>query len=313
MKLKRKTHHLLTRGKMALYGHVLNPLWLSSEQRRAIRSEAFGKLIPDYLEKYCLGAVESVPETVGSVPETGPSDVGQEKIFSIWFQGEENAPDTVKSCFASIRRHCTQELVVLDEKSLWDYISLPDCIVSKFKQGKIGYAHFSDLCRVELLYRYGGYWIDATAFATGPVPEVIADAPFFVYRTGHRISGYYSYIQNCFIHARKGEWMIAAWRAMMFAYWAEEDKRLDYFQHQLMFKVLVTRNERARRLFEAMPQIDHDLNHLLWYDLGAEPSCEELIPDLIPAENFFQKTCSRDRRFVPGSWREWIAGYWRRG
>ena len=302
MKLSRKIGHTLTRGKMALYGHVLNPLWLSSERRRAIRSAAFGKIIPSYLEKHCLAAVGTVPVT----PPPGQGD-SPEKIFSIWFQGEENAPEVVKSCFASIRKHCSQELVVLDSNTLPDYIELPKPIVEKFRQGKIGYAHFSDLCRVELLYRYGGYWLDATAFVTGPVPDVIADTSFFVYRTGHRISGYYSYIQNCFIHARKGEWLLEAWRAMMLAYWMDEDSRVDYFQHQLMFKTLVTRNAEARRRFEAMPMIDHDLNHLLWYDLGGSPACPERISEMIPAENFFQKTSARDKNFVPGSWRDWIA------
>ena len=96
---------------------------------------------------------------------------------------------------------------------------------------------------------------------------------------------------------------------MMLSFWMQEDRRIDYFQHQLMFKTLVTRNEQARRRFEAMPQIDHDLNHLLWYDLGRSPACPEDIPSLIPENNFFQKTCARDRDFVPGSWREWIANY----
>ena len=302
MDFSKRADRALTMGKIILHGHVLNPLWLPSGRRRAIRYAAMGEIIPEYLEKHYLSAAESVPVT-----ESPAADSGAEKIFSIWFQGEENAPDTVKSCFNSIRRHCKEELVVLDDRSLWDYIELPESIVRKFRQGKIGYAHFSDLCRVELLHRYGGYWLDATAFVTSPVPAIISDSPFFVYRTGKRLTGYYSYIQNCFIHARKGEWLLAAWRAMMLAFWEDEDRRLDYFQHQLMLKTIVTRIPEGQRRFEAMPQIDQDLNHLLWYDLGDSPACPQRIAEMIPKENFFQKTCARDHDFTPGSWREWIA------
>ena len=61
-------------------------------------------------------------------------DDKNEKIFTIWQQGEENAPELVKSCFRSIRKHCKQELVVLDDNNIFDYITLPDVIVQKYKE-----------------------------------------------------------------------------------------------------------------------------------------------------------------------------------
>lgn len=64
-------------------------------------------------------------------------------------------------------------------------------------------AHYVDICRVELLYEYGGYWLDSTCFVTAPIPEWICRQDFFVYMAGHETPYSYSFIQNCFIRARK--------------------------------------------------------------------------------------------------------------
>ena len=281
-------------------GHVLNPLWWSAERRRARRSDVFGRVVTDYLRRHYLSAADHLKDT--EICQTEP-----ERIFTIWFQGEENAPLLVKNCFASIRKHCTQELVVLDEKSVFDWITLPQVIVDKFRAGKMKYAHFSDICRVELLHEHGGYWLDATAFVTHPIPEFIEDCDFFVYRSGKRISGYYSYVQNCFIHARKGAFLLEAWREMILKFWEEEDKRVDYFQHQLMLKVLAQGNGTAMKLFSAMPQVDHDGIHSLWYLHGDEQADETKLGELVSPEFFFQKTSYREApKAKPGTWRDYI-------
>ena len=195
--------------KIGLFGHVLNPFWKTRIERRKIRTDLTAKVVTKYFKRY-LPAVDSVKET------TPIKDDKNDKIFTIWLQGEDNAPALVKACFRSVRRHCKQELVVLDEKTIFDYITLPKEIVKKYKDGKIGHAHFADICRVELLYQYGGYWLDSTAFVTAPIPKWIEDEDFFVYLTGnnYNIGGSpYSFMQNCFIRARKGAFLLAAWRA----------------------------------------------------------------------------------------------------
>ena len=55
-------------------------------------------------------------------------------------------------------------------------------IVEKWKRGIIGPAHFSDLIRLELLVRYGGYWIDATVYCTdGGLLAYTDQLPVFMY------------------------------------------------------------------------------------------------------------------------------------
>jgi len=244
------------------------------------------RVVNDYLCRHYLPGL-------GRVQETGAERSDDEKIFSIWLQGEQNAPDLVKACFASIRRNCTQELVVLDEQSLEREIQLPPEIVRKYKSGKMKPAHYSDICRVELLHKYGGYWLDATCYVTAPIPQVICDQEFFVYLTGNKVSCSYSFMQNCFIRARKGSYLLECWRRMILDYWMNENGTMDYLQHQLMFRTIVMNHPPAADYFSRMPHIDQDPTHVLWWTIRNEPYTPESFRKAT-AGAFYQKTSYLD-------------------
>lgn len=295
----------ITRLEMLLKGHILNPFWRGREASRARRYKSNSRILTKYIRKHWLAAADAVQQ------QPVVRDDAAEKIYTIWLQGEQNAPDIVKSCFASIRAHCKQELVVLDEQTLPDYISLPEAIITKYKEGKIEPCHFSDICRVELLYRHGGYWLDATCFVTGPIPEHIEEQDFFVYMAGRHIYGNYSYIQNCFIRARKGSWLLAAWRAIILDYWLHANRRVDYFQHQLMFRTLVKYHPYATALFANMPKIDQDPTHLLYYKHGNDPFDPALQERITREGFFFQKTTyKQEEELVPGSFRDYQTSWY---
>jgi len=290
-----------TRFRLLVRGHLLNPVWDGEEKHRQRRCAAFGDILTDYMRENWLQAAEAVPLRP-IIQDDQP-----ERIFTLWLQGEEQAPAIVKSCFASIRHHCSQELVILDGKSVFDYISLPESIVEKYRAGKIKPAHFADICRVELLHTYGGYWLDATCFVTAPIPDWIQEQDFFVFMAGEKVHGNYSFIQNCFIHARKGAFLLEAWRAMILDYWLHEDRRVDYFQHQVMFRTLVTYNPDAAAVFAEMPQIDQYPTHLYLYEYKDLPYDPEVFRKASEAGFFYQKTSYRDlEHIVPGSFADWI-------
>jgi len=278
---------------VVLMGHVLNPLWWSRDHRRQRRSDVISRIIPRYFKRY-LPAAAAIPE------RKVVHDDKNEKIWTIWLQGEDNAPALVKACFRSIRRHCKQELIILDENTIFDYITLPQEIVNKYKAGKIARAHFADICRVELLYEHGGIWLDATAFVTRPIDDWIIKEDFFVFLTGHAGSPY-SFMQNCFIRSRKGAYLLDAWRAMILDYWMHEDHNFDYFMHQLLFKTLVMNDERAKKYYAEMPHVDQDPTHMLWWDYQHKQFDQETF-DRVTSGAFFQKvTYRRSDNPIPGS------------
>ncbi|MBR1489184.1 MAG: hypothetical protein IJ611_00590 [Bacteroidales bacterium] len=285
-----------TRFRLLVEGHLLNPIWDGEERHRARRCKAFGRILMDYMRKNWLQAAADVPVTPVIRNDS------EERIFTLWLQGEEQAPDIVKSCFASIRKHCTQPLVILDGETVFDWITLPEAIVEKYRAGKIKPAHFADICRVELLHTYGGYWLDSTCYVSAPIPAWITEHDFFVFMAGEKVHGNYSYIQNCFIRARKGSYLLEAWRAMILDYWLHEDRRVDYFQHQVMFRTLVTYNATASKLFGEMAQLDQYPTHLYLYEYKDLPYDEKVLLKAAEEGFFYQKTSYRDlENIVPGS------------
>lgn len=288
--------------KYIMLGHVFNPLWKTRKARR-IKRETYNlerKLY--YLDKYVPFIKQRKAETAQDVADE------PEHIFSIWFQGEKNAPPIVQACYESMRKKGALPLEVLDADTLFDWIELPDYIIEKWKNGKIKHAHFADICRVELLYRHGGMWMDATNYMVTPVPESIMREPFFIYLAGHDIGGWYSFVQNCFFRARKGNPLLKMWRDTIFEYWKHEDRPADYFFHQILFRKVVENNAEAKWLFEKMPHIDQDPTHTIWYLYkGKQFDREEF--NRLASGAFFQKTAYRDKNAenpVPGSYADYF-------
>ncbi len=242
-------------------GHILNWPWKPRLSRRKTRGKAIQDAVGRYVDR-------TMPDIFSISEDVAGAESSPERIFSIWLQGEDNAPEIVKACYRSIRCNCTQELIVLDSETLGDWITLPDCIMDKYRRGRIRPAHFADICRVELLYRYGGIWMDATDFATAPVPDSILDEDFFIYmydpEKNWDSSYSYSFVQNCFFRSRKGSFLAKAWREAIFRYWEKEDGPIDYFIHQLLFMKVVEGNPAAAAKFAEMPHESHAVTHSLW-------------------------------------------------
>ena len=287
MKLKR----LSAKTYILFFGHIFNWLWLPSEHRRLVRGGVIAKKAEQYFKQY-------LPQNIPDEKITKTKD--NEVIYTMWLQGEENAPKLVKACFRSMRRNLKQKIVILDEKNIFDYISLPQVILEKRKKGLIKNAHFADICRVELLYEHGGYWLDATAFVTQPIPDFISNSDFFMFLVNPKWGFGYSFVQNCFIRARKGSYLLAAWRAMILDYWMHENHETDYFMHQLLFKTLVMHDEKAKKYFDEMPHVLQDGTHMLWWGYRDKPFDKKLFDD-VTKDAFFQKTTFRDLKVIPGS------------
>lgn len=273
---------------LTVQGHILNPLWGSREERRKKRYKATFDSVMGYLRRYAGPISRIRPEKPDTTPEP-------ERAFTIWYQGEEQAPPLVKACFRSMRRHLRQELVVLDSNTLFDWISLPEHIVEKWREGKIAHTQFSDICRIELLYRHGGLWFDATDFVTAPVPQYIMDQDFFLFMAGEKIRGSYAFIQSCFIRARKGNPVLGVWREANSIYWKEENLKINYFVHHMLLRLSVEVNPVAAENFAKMTKVDQDPTHSLWGEHCAEEYDEKTFAALT-SEAFFQKTNYKDKR-----------------
>ena len=139
------------------------------------------------------------------------------------------------------------------------------------------------------------------------------EADFFVYQGGDRLRGAYSGVQNCFIRAAKGSYLLKVWREAVLAYWEKEDSAVDYFVHQMLFGAAVAANPRASALYAEMPAIVQDPTHVLWYEWADRPYDEEQL-HTICAGAIFQKTDYKSAAAsspVPGSFADHILAPYR--
>lgn len=300
-KISRFLGRMRQQAHLIMMGHILNAPWKSRESRRRQRYTATREAALKYLGRYADEIKELKPEPADMTPEP-------ERAFTIWFQGEEQAPPLVKACFRSMRRHLSQELVVLDEKTLFDWITLPQFVVDKWKEGRIPHTQFSDICRIQLLYQHGGLWFDATDYVTSTVPRYIMDEGVFLFMGGDKIRGSYAFIQSCFIRGKKGNPLLGIWNKANFIYWKNENSKINYFVHHLLLLLSTRVNESAKRSMEKMPHIDQDPTHSLWGEHCMDQYDAETFRSLTK-DSFFQKTNYKDKRLLsipPGSIAEYI-------
>ena len=101
-------------------------------------------------------------------------------IWQYWAQGYNNVPEVVSRCLKSVEKYASDyQIIRLTDDNLSEYLVFPEFIYNK--RPLYSKAHFSDILRLMLLKAYGGIWMDASIFLTGPIPENIASCDFFVF------------------------------------------------------------------------------------------------------------------------------------
>ena len=110
------------------------------------------------------------------------------RIWCMWLQGLDKAPDIVKKCWASWEKYNPDwQLVLLDESNLEQYVPVQEIIGENREY--ISRNHLSDIIRINLLAKYGGVWVDATCFCCVPLDKWLgryATSGFFAFGSPNR-------------------------------------------------------------------------------------------------------------------------------
>lgn len=188
-------------------------------------------------------------------------------IWVCWLQGMENAPEIVKQCVASVKRYMPNyEVRVLTADNIFDYVTLPEYIVRKYKNGTITFTHFSDILRTALLVQHGGIWLDATVLLTDSIPAEMTDASLFFLQksvlssTPHAGSSW-------FIAAHKGNAVLQRVLDVLCVYWKHENILRDYYLFHLFIYLILTKNEQGKEAIREMPYVSNADAHILQFRL----------------------------------------------
>ena len=212
------------------------------------------------LKKYLVFPESKTSSGVSEHPNT---------IWWLWLQGAEQAPEIVRKCLESVEYYAEQigyQVIKLDKEKLFDYVKLPDSIVSKWRSGKMVNAHFSDLCRLDLICRYGGFWIDSTVYLTSEINPYILDADMFLFQSSF-LDTSETKISNWFLYSRQpGNSFFTAIRDTLLNWWNRHDTVNDYFIFHLV-AALVMESHKYDSLIEQMPYYNNSYPTLLQKEL----------------------------------------------
>lgn len=105
-----------------------------------------------------------------SINQNCDKNLYPDKIWVCWLQGEETAPPLIKVCLDRIRHFSNgHDVVLITKDNYTNYVDVPSVFLERVREGRMYYAHLSDYIRYQLLYKYGGGWLDATLFVNRPI------------------------------------------------------------------------------------------------------------------------------------------------
>lgn len=198
-------------------------------------------------------------------------------IWILWLQGMKTAPKLVQKCYESlcINKPEDFDVIVLDNSNLKEYISLPEFVWKKYNQGLISATHLSDIIRMELLYVYGGCWIDATVYCMDTIPDFMISGELFMFKIGAVVTNPVLKMSSWWIYARKGNKLIQSTRNLLYRYWEKETVLLDYFLVHIIMSKFIDTDSECRRLFNNMSYFNSGNSHILGGKLSSKYSREE--------------------------------------
>lgn len=247
------------------------------------KSERYIDTIEKYVNAYFKDLTEEYAERQNQMKNTQEqqTEYGKIPIWCCWWQGEEQMPELVKLCHTRLKQVIPEEkaqlhLITLD--NYMSYVDLPEHIIKKFNDGIITMTTMSDILRFNLLYQYGGYWLDATLFFTGDIPEEYFSGQFYCQRMADPI--------KCKREACKGNWcgfsMAGPKNSIVFEYmkdafakwWEDYDTIIDYV---LIDYILLSGYKNVPAIAEiinAVPDNNEDIFEM--YQVLNQPYSEEL-------------------------------------
>ena len=261
--------------------------------------------LADLLAKYRNCTDESI--------KAGPGE--KIPVWCCWWQGEEQMPELVRLCHARLKQVLPADkaelhLITLDNYK--DYVEIPAHIIDKFERKIITMATMSDVLRFALLEKYGGYWLDATVFFTGEIPEEYFSGRFYCQRM----------VGNTAMTAReacRGNWcgfsMAGPRGSIVFHYmseafsrwWAHYDTIIDYVLIDYLLWSGFKAVPAIHDTIDAVPDNNEDIFEM--YQVLNQPYSPELLERLTKRNVMHKLTYKMDLTKVTSDGEQTLYGY----
>lgn len=195
--------------------------------------------------------------------------------WTSWWQGEEQAPAMVRACLASQRRNLPEGVrqIIITEDNCKEYLSLPEHITEKVKDGRISLTTLSDIIRAALLYKYGGFWMDSTLYVCKKLGEEILDHPIYTRNLPETQYCADAMWSGWFLYAKPGNKLFAFLMESFFYYFSVHDRIRYYFMVDYIIAIACNTFPEVEKQLKAVPYNNEGAQELvkhLWepYDEG---------------------------------------------
>lgn len=216
-------------------------------------------------------------------------------IWQFWGQGWdfEKLPDVVKISYKSVEKYKKDyEIIHLDMNNINDYLEIPAYILKKVEDKKMGFAHFTDIIRLALLYNYGGVWIDATILLTDYLPQEYFEMDYFMFQRDDNLENkkdwedyddfYFSWnnemkvrVLNSIIFAKKNNEIIKTLLDMLLIFWEHNDLVPNYFFFQVLYTELIENYYKKKQCKIVSDTLTHELIRV-WFDKFSQKKLDEI-------------------------------------
>lgn len=217
-------------------------------------------------------------------------------VYTAWWQGFENAPDSIKVCHRSLIKALQKtdvKLVSITSENLNNYCDLPGYIFDKYKSGLISATNFSDILRFSLLSNNGGLWIDASMYFYNSLnPDILKRDFFTMKRCEERQNEITSRWLVSFIGGKKHFPLFDLMNDFWLEYWKHEEELISYLLVDNVMYLGYQRNKEIRDAFDMCETfyypVDYFQNRLNdMYD-------KRLKEELENGDDFFKLTYKKD-------------------
>lgn len=109
---------------------------------------------------------------------------GKTPVWVCWMGDVQKIPDHARMCIESIRANIprTATFRLLTVENCMEYVTFTDTVIRKYNAGEIPEMHMAEILHAELLYRYGGMWIDVSCLAVRPIPADLLQRSLYTLR-----------------------------------------------------------------------------------------------------------------------------------
>lgn len=182
-------------------------------------------------------------------------------IWTMWWQGLDEAPLLVKKCIESQQKNNPAHKVIIITSNNYDkYVKLPDFVIEKFKKGQISITHLSDIIRVNLLYQYGGIWADSTILMTKGIPEKWFDKEFYTINTGlYTNDPSHGRWTTFFIESKRGSKLMKFLAESFNDYLFKYDRFIDYILFDYLIEIGYENDKHIRENIDSILKNNPDV------------------------------------------------------